>query len=91
MRIIDIVEKLAEENEQLRGKIIQDVNNNAYRLMTDLYTTVLTGVTLNTHLSEMNSYPTKDIQNVVRAIAVHEETTVEVLVPERFQHLIPLL
>src|SRR5438128_1213141 len=91
MRIIDIVEKLAEENEQLRGKIIQDVNNNAYRLMMDLYTTVLTGVTLNTHLSEMNSYPTKDIQNVIRAIAVHEETTVEVLVPERFQHLIPLL
>src|SRR5438128_2495917 len=89
--VIDIMQELAVNDERLRGRIILDQNDIPFDPILNLYDIVLPGTTLQVHLSAANSYQKRDIQDAIRKVASDEETTVEVIIPERFPNLIPLL
>ena len=89
--VADIMQEIAATDKSLCGRIILDHNDIPFNPLINLYETVLPGTTLHVHLSAAHCYQKRDIQEAIRKIASDEETTVEVIVPERFSNLIPLL
>src|SRR5437660_1546408 len=89
--IVDIMQEIAVNDDSLKGRIILDQNDTPFDPSVDLYESVLPGTTLHVHLSAEHSYRKSDIKDAMQKVASEEETTVEVMIPERFPNLIPII
>jgi len=89
--IADVLEEIAEQIPDFAGRQILDNSGIQYDLNTNLYLAILPGITMEAYLSTKNKYTKEEIIKAINRIALEEETSADVLAPERFPHLIQLL
>jgi hypothetical protein len=89
-RTINVLQNIAEQEPELAGFMILDVNGIPYDLLTDLYISILPGVRIEAYLSPKNKYTQDAIDRAIRKIALIEEVEAKALVTDRFANISPL-
>ena len=86
-RTINVLQDIAEQEPELAGNLILDINGTPFDLLQDLYMSILPGVRIQAYLSPKNKYPQDAIDRAIRKIALVEEVPADALATDRFPNI----